>query len=99
MGHEVMLVSDWDPRMADGEILQRAARDGHVVVTNDKDFGRHIVWRQVSPVGLVRLPNGPGLMLVELLRQVLAHHQEDLAQGAIVIATRNRIRVRQTRQD
>lgn len=60
-GHEVLLVRDRDPQLGDEEILHWADQERVVLITNDKDFGRHIFLRQKSHGGLIRLPNARGM--------------------------------------
>ena len=93
-GHEGTLVYDRDPQLGDEEIMRWADRERIRLITNDKDFGRHIFLRQKSHSGLIRLPNARGDVLVALTRQVLDKHQQDLIQGSIITVTIERIRVR-----
>lgn len=93
-GHEAVLVADNDPELDDERILAWAAEKGFVLVTNDKDFGRHIFQTLASHAGLVRLPNAPGVVLTSLIGQIVTEHLDDLANGAIVTASATRIRVR-----
>jgi predicted nuclease of predicted toxin-antitoxin system len=97
-GHDVCLARDSDPMADDEEILRNASSMGRVLITNDKDFGRFIFLHSHPHVGLVRIPNARGAELVDIMRQVLAGHSEDLLSGAIVTATLKRIRVRKTVQ-
>ena len=39
LGHDVLHVAAIAPRMSDSAILKRAASDGRIVLTADKDFG------------------------------------------------------------
>ena len=93
-GHEVVLVADSDPQLDDEHILQWAARKGFVLVTNDKDFGRHIFRALASHAGLIRLPNAPGEVLTSLVGQIIAKHMDNLTKGAIITSSARRIRVR-----
>ena len=93
-GHEVTLVYDRDPQLGDEEIMRWADQERIPLITNDKDFGRHIFLHQESHGGLIRLPNARGDVLVALMRQVLDKHQQDLIQGSIITVTIERIRVR-----
>jgi len=38
-GHDVVWAGDWPEDPGDDEILERAQREGRVLVTLDKDFG------------------------------------------------------------
>jgi predicted nuclease of predicted toxin-antitoxin system len=69
-GHDVVYMSDVAPRAADPEVMNRADREGRLLLTEDKDFG-DLVFRQARPVpGIVllridssrRLRKGPRLL-------------------------------------
>ncbi len=95
--HDVAKVADRNPRMSDAEILAWALSENRVIVTTDKDF-EEIIWRQKkSHSGILRLENLPRKERMELLKDTLAHHGQDLESGAIVIATTSKYRVRKTR--
>ena len=94
LGHDVELVSDVDPRMADDDILAWARREERIVLTTDQDF-EEMIWReQRSHCGVLRLENLPRQERLALLRDVLSVHQQALETGAIVIAQSRKIRVR-----
>lgn len=58
-GHDVAYVADISPRASDLEVMERAARDSRLLLTEDKDFG-DLVFRQRRPVpGLLLLRIGP----------------------------------------
>jgi predicted nuclease of predicted toxin-antitoxin system len=69
-GHEVVYMSDVEPRAPDTEVMNRADREDRLLLTEDKDFG-DLVFRQARPVpGIVllridsarRLRKGPRLL-------------------------------------
>lgn len=92
--HDVARVSERDPRLSDDEILRWAMEEGRVLVTTDKDF-EEMIWRsRRGHRGVLRLENLPRAQRGALLLDVLGRHGEDLEQGAIVIATTRRVRVR-----
>jgi len=92
--HDVARVSQRDPRLSDDEILRWAVEDGRILVTTDKDF-EEMIWRsRRGHRGVLRLENLPRSQRKVLLLDVLERHGEDLARGAIVIATKRRVRVR-----
>jgi len=94
LGHEIVFVSERDPRMLDEDILHWASEDNFVLVTNDKDFGRFIFLGRRPHGGLIRLPSARGAIQVSLMSQILDKHLANLSEGAVVTATRERIRVR-----
>jgi predicted nuclease of predicted toxin-antitoxin system len=56
-GHDVVYMSDVDPRATDTEVMGRAHRENRLLLTEDKDFG-DLVYRQVRPV--------PGIVLLRI---------------------------------
>ena len=94
--HDVLLVADVDPRMEDEKVLQWALRDQCILITTDQDF-EEMIWRENKQhEGLLRLENLPRVERLSLLEYVLNHHKDDLASGAIVIASSRKIRIRKS---
>ena len=92
-GHNVVEVSQTDPRMSDDKILSWAVKDRRIIVTTDNDF-EEMIWRQGKPhCGVLRLENLPRLERMILLNDVLDRHAKDLEAGAIVIALRAKFRI------
>ena len=54
-GHDVVYAGDWSVDPGDEEIISRAAGEGRVLITLDKDFGELVVVRRRSHAGIVRL--------------------------------------------
>ena len=48
LGHDVVQVSDENPRMSDDQILSWAMKEGRIVITTDNDF-EEMIWRQGRP--------------------------------------------------
>ena len=95
--HDVAKVADRNPRMSDEEILRWASSEDRIIVTTDKDF-EEMIWRQnKSHSGILRLENLLRKQRMNLLRETLIQHGHDLEEGAIVIATTSKYRVRKTR--
>lgn len=56
-----------------------------------------MIWQEKKPhEGVLRLENLPRAERLSLLEYVLEHHTDDLASGAIVIASSRKIRVRRS---
>ena len=49
LGHDVVLVSEKNPRMSDDEILRWAVRERRIIVTTDNDF-EEMIWREGSHI-------------------------------------------------
>ena len=84
-GHDVVLVSEKNPRMSDDKILRWALREWRIIVTTDNDF-EEMIWRK----GQSHCARSERKAL---LRDVLEHHSHDLESGSIVIALSTKFRV------
>jgi len=94
LGHDAVCVVNVDPRMPDEEVLDWAVRERRVLVTTDHDF-EELIWRRGrSHCGVLRLENLPREQRRRLLQSVLQQYSDELAGGAIVIATRTKTRIR-----
>ena len=94
LGHEVALTgSDFPASLSDRAILEIAADQGRVLITNDRDFGELIFRRRFRHAGVIflRLLNPDIALVRERLLVVL----ESYLPGQFVVATRQRIRVRE----
>ena len=82
---------------ADLEIIVLAEREHAVVVTYDTDFGRLIAQGARSLPSIILLRDDalrrPG-SLAEFLRRELPKLEQVLAEGALVVVRRDRVRVR-----
>jgi len=59
LGHDVVQVSEKNPRMSDDGILSWAVSEHRIIVTTDNDF-EEMIWRQgKSHCGILRLENLP----------------------------------------
>lgn len=74
--------------------MQWAVEEDRVIVTTDKDF-EAMVWKESRRhAGILRLENIPRVERLNLLDSVLKNQETELEKGAIVIATRNKVRIR-----
>jgi predicted nuclease of predicted toxin-antitoxin system len=62
----------------------------------DKDFGNLVFLQRERHCGLVRLPDVPPQVRIELMKQILERHANDLVAGAIITVRGSRIRVTYT---
>ena len=82
-------------RMSDPDILEKARREGRILLTADLDFGylMAVSHFQLPNVILFRLedmrPDSVNIHLVEVLRRF----ESDLVQGSFLTVTQSRIRV------
>lgn len=93
-GHDVVYVAAIDERMQDPDILKNAATEGRIIITIDKDFGKHVFAGGLPHAGIIRVPNVRREQRVEIVRTVLERYSEALQKGAIVTATMTKIRIR-----
>jgi predicted nuclease of predicted toxin-antitoxin system len=95
-GHDVACVRDVDHKMSDSEILNWAVREERIIITTDSDF-EQMIWLQARQhCGVLRLENLPRLERISLLQDVLSSWGQDLEAGAVVIASKQKIRIRRS---
>jgi predicted nuclease of predicted toxin-antitoxin system len=97
LGHDVLHVRDVGlAKGSDAAILELAAREQRVIVTQDTDFGTLLMaaGRKEPSVILFRMRDGRPASQVALLRQHLHDLESSLLQGAIVVFDDAHIRIR-----
>jgi predicted nuclease of predicted toxin-antitoxin system len=92
-GHDVLEASSLGADPGDRALLQLAAQEQRVLVTIDADFGALVFGAGAAHCGLVRLPDVPAVLRIEMLRDVLTRHLEDLQAGAVITVQRAKIRI------
>lgn len=92
-GHNVLESRQLGPDPGDRVLLEKAAQEGRVLITMDKDFGRFIFSEGIPHCGLVRLPDVPSTNRIVIMEQVLTQHSEDLLKRSIVTVRGGRIRI------
>ena len=98
-GHDVAEVRERDPRLTDEQVLAWAVAEDRIIVTLDKDFGEMALRLGQPHRGILRLATLRVQQRLALADRVLQHHGDDLAAGAVVIATPTRTRVRRPPAD
>jgi predicted nuclease of predicted toxin-antitoxin system len=93
-GYDVIWAGEWSEDPGDDEILERAYREGRVLVTLDKDFGELAIVRGMAHVGIIRLVNLATSQQAVTCLRVIKLHGDDLRAGAIITAESNRLRIR-----
>ncbi len=92
--YDIASVSTVNPRMADEDILLWANREKRIIITTDNDFEQMIWLTKKSHCGVLRLQNIPRNPRKVLLIKVLSEYNSELLNGAIIIATQQKIRIR-----
>jgi predicted nuclease of predicted toxin-antitoxin system len=92
-GHDVIESRDLGPDPGDEQLLQIAHSQARVLITIDTDFGRLIFREHQEQSGLVRLPDVPAAMRIQIMQQILHHHSGTLEAGRIITVRGGRIRI------
>ena len=67
-----------------------------MLVTEDKDFGELVFMRRLSHPCIVRLVELRVTEKVEAMRDLIERHGDAMREGAIIVVTRTRVRIRST---
>jgi predicted nuclease of predicted toxin-antitoxin system len=97
-GHDIVAVSEIEPRAADEAVLARAEREGRTLLTEDLDFG-HLVFASGLPspgVILMRFPSDARSALAAAVADFVRQHATELADGFAVVEP-GRVRIRHRR--
>jgi len=93
VGYDVADARDWGDDPGDRQLLERAAVEGRVVITLDKDFGALIFLLSSPHSGLIRLPNVSAPERIRMLTDVLEHHDAEDLRSAVVTIQAGRTRI------
>ena len=94
-GHDVFAVAEGMPQADDDDILARAASEGRILITNDKDFG-DLVFRDKrvhDGVVLLRLHDESAGNRVRVVSAVVQRYGDRLAEH-FTVATEAGVRIR-----
>ena len=93
-GYDVLAVSEVTQRSDDGEIIEQAAREQRILLTEDKDFGWlvFVSRRESAGVILIRFPGNARDRLAETVLGLVREHASDLP-GSFVVVQPGHIRV------
>lgn len=94
-GHDVASVQEDRPGIEDSEVCVWANREGRVIITNDKDFGRLVFLGRLTSRGviLLRLQDERAANKVRVVSNILAGYEERLADHFLV-ASESEVRIR-----
>ncbi len=93
-GHDVLAVAEQSAQASDENVLDLARREGRIVLTEDKDFGRLIFAYQGRPgsVVLIRFPASYRSSLPEQVVQLVTA-RGDALRGRFVVVQPGRVRI------
>ena len=93
-GHDVLSAHEGNSRATDEELLALATEGRRILVTEDKGFGELVFVRRLPHPCIVRLVEMPVAEKVSAMRELIESHPDDMHEGALIVVTRNRIRMR-----
>lgn len=93
-GFDVLAVSEHTHRSDDRLLIDQAAREQRILLTEDKDFGWLVYVSHVESAGviLLRYPGNKRAGLVEALLQLI-EDQDDGLRGRFVVMQPGRVRI------
>lgn len=95
VGYNVIAVAEVIPSASDEQVLQFAAREKRILLTEDKDFGEWVFAHRKKMAGvlLIRFPGSARSLLVESVMELVARYGGNLA-GAFTVIEPGRARIR-----
>ncbi len=94
LGHDVLSGADTDPRAADETLLALANQQKRVLVTEDKDFGELVFVRRLPHPCIIRFVEMQVEEKVAAMHELLERHTDVMHDGALIVVTRSRVRIR-----
>lgn len=94
-GHDVVAVAEISPRAEDQAVMDLAVREGRILLTEDKDFGR-LVYANLQATGgvlFLRFPARARGSLPNAVVELLTQRGEQLT-GRFVVVQPGRVRIR-----
>jgi predicted nuclease of predicted toxin-antitoxin system len=97
-GYDVLAVSEVTQRSNDRQLIEQAYRERRIVLTEDKDFGWLVFVTHADSAGiiLIRFPGDARQTLVQMVRQLVLEHGQQLP-SAFVVVQPGHIRVNRPR--
>ena len=96
LGHDVLSARERFPNASDEALLALAREENRVLVTEDKDFGELVFLRGLPHPGIVRLVEMTPRERAEAMRTLIERHADKMRDGAIIVVTETRVRIRST---
>ena len=94
LGYDVVSANHGHASAPDEELLALAHREGRVLITEDKDFGELVFLRRQPHPCIVRLVGLGAAEKADAMRDLIEHHSAAMREGAIIVVTSRRVRIR-----
>ena len=94
LGHDVISALERHSRASDEALLMLAIQENRVLITEDKDFGELVFVRRLPHPCIIRFVDMQIEEKVAAMRELLEHHTDAMREGALVVVTQKRIRIR-----
>ena len=95
-GHDVLSASDAYAHASDETLLALAYEQDRVIITKDKDFGELVFVHRLPHPCIVRLAGLSAVEQAEAMRSLIERHGDAMREGAIIVVTASRLRIRST---
>ena len=95
LGYDVIYPAEKLKRMSDLEVLERARKEGRIIITNDKDFGDYIFYQKLTARGIIllRIKNDSVENKLRVLKILLTKFSKKLS-GNFLTVTEEKIRIK-----
>ncbi|MCY4164746.1 MAG: DUF5615 family PIN-like protein [Gammaproteobacteria bacterium] len=93
-GCDVVSVLERMPHAPDEAVLALALEENRVLVTEDNDFGELVFLQGLPHAGIVRLVDMTPAERADIMRFLLETYTDAMRDGAIIVVTKDRIRIR-----
>ena len=94
-GYDVTAVAQSIPSAPDSEVLEKAEKEGRILLTEDKDFGEWVFahGRKSWGILLIRYPATTRAQMAKAVTELVTEHEEDLLNVYAVLEP-GRVRIR-----
>ena len=93
-GHDVLPISETNPKLPDEEILALATAEQRTIITEDKDFGELIFLHRLPHPCVIRLVGMTVVDKVNAVLELIENNAHAIESGSLITVTQNRVRIR-----
>ena len=93
-GHDVLSARSLEAGATDEHLLALAYREKRILVTEDKDFGELVFVQRHPHPCIVRFVEMRVTEKVAAIQSLIEHHAQAMGRGALIVVTRERVRLR-----